>query len=534
MEADHQKKIFQAMKKSDFYPHPVETVMGAIEQRETHISKVFLTGSYVYKIKKAVGLEFLDFTTLEKRQYYCDQELLLNRRLAHNIYLDVVPITFRNGCYNLGGSGDPVEYAVKMRQLPDDESMKYMLRNSTIGKKEIEELSYALTEFYEKTPPNGQINTFGSWETIQANCQENFKTTKKFAQNIIDKKKFQMVIAATESFLHKRKKLFQHRIDQGKIRDCHGDLKTEHVYYTKDGVQIIDCIEFNKDFRYQDIACDLAFLLMGFDYEGFSRTGHDLLSAYVKRTNDQNVFILLDFYKCYRAVVRCKVNCIRISEGFTDKDEEIALLEETEKYLDLAYRYALQFTRPTIWIVCGISASGKSTISRELGKLFDIKVINSDVIRKKIFGIKTQETSDLPFEKGIYSKGASSLTYGQLLLLAQEEIEKGNSVIIDATFSTRHWRIEAIRMAEDMDVNIVFVECLLSDELTKKRLVERENVVSVSDARVHHFEDLKRLFEPLESLPNEMHIRLNTIKPLNECMQQILSHKERGGNNFHK
>ncbi len=524
MKAQHQKQIFQAMEQPAFYPHPVETVMGVIEQRETHISKVFLTGSYVYKIKKAVSLEFLDFTTLKKRRYYCNQELSLNRRLAHNIYLDVVAITFQNGCYMLGGSGDPVEYAVKMRQLPDTGSMKYLLRNSKIGKKDIEELSYVLTEFYERSPSNGHINTFGSWETIQANCQENFKTTKKFAENIIDKRKFQLIIAATGSFLHRRKKLFQHRIDQGKIRDCHGDLKTEHVYYTEDGVQIIDCIEFNEYFRYQDIACDLAFLLMGFDYEGFPKTGHDLLSTYVERTDDQDVFILLDFYKCYRAVVRCKVNCIRISEGFTDRHERIKLVKETEKYLDLAYRYAIEFTRPTIWIVCGISASGKSTISRELGKLFDIKVINSDVIRKKMFGMKSQDPSDLPFEEGIYSKGATSLTYGKLLLLAQEEIEKGDSVILDATFSTRHRRIEAIRLAEDMDVDIIFVECVLSDELIKERLVKRETMVSVSDARIHHFQHLKSGFEPLESLPDAMHIRVHTIKPLNECMQQILSH----------
>ena len=524
MEANQQKKIFQAMQQPDFYPHPVETVMGVIEQRETHISKVFLTGRYVYKIKKAVDLEFLDFTTLEKRWYYCNQELSLNRRLAHNIYLDVVAITFQNKCYKLGGSGNPVEYAVKMRQLPDAGSMKYLLQNSKIGKKDIEELSYILTEFYKQTSSDEHINTFGSWETIQANCQENFKTTKKFGKNIIDQKKLQLIIVATESFLHKRKQLFQDRIDQGKIRDCHGDLKTEHVYYTKDGVQIIDCIEFNEHFRYQDIACDLAFLLMGFDYEGFPRTGHDLLNAYVERTDDQNVFILLDFYKCYRAVIRCKVNCIRISEGFTDRHEKNKILKETEKYLDLAYRYALQFTRPTIWIVCGISASGKSTISHELGKLFDIKVINSDVIRKKIFGMKPLETSDLPFEEGIYSKGASSLTYGKLLLLAQEEIEKGNSVILDATFSTKHWRIEAIRLAGDMDVNIIFVECLLSDELIKKRLAKRKNLSSVSDARIHHFKHLKKRFEPLESLPNKMHIRVHTIKLVNECMQQILSH----------
>lgn len=523
METEHQKKIFKAMGTPVFYPHPVKTPLGVIEQRETHISKVFLTGSYVYKIKKAVNLEFLDFTSLEKRRHYCHQELSLNRRLAHNIYLDVIAITFQNGCYSLGGSGTPVEYVVQMRQLSDSRSMKYLLQNSKIGQKEIKNLSSVLAKFYEQASSNKYINTFGSWEIIQANCRENFKTTKKFTENIIDQEKLQLVISATEFFLRRHKKIFQHRIDQGKIRNCHGDLKTEHIYYTEDGIQIIDCIEFNERFRYQDITSDLAFLAMSFDYEGFPQTGMDMLDAYVEHSKDQDMFILLDFYKCYRAVVRCKVNCIRIQEGVSNKDERSRLIKEAEKYLDLACRYAVRFTRHVLWIVCGMPATGKSTISRGIGKALDIKVINSDVIRKELFKMRSNTSADLPFGEGIYSKGASSLTYGKLLLLAQEEIKNGKSVILDATFTSKHWRIEALRLAKDMDVNIVFVECVLSDELIKERLLEREIRPSVSDARVHHFNHIKKRFEPLDFTHDKMYIRVQTKKPLNECMQQILS-----------
>jgi len=155
--------------------------------------------------------------------------------------------------------------------------------------------------------------------------------------------------------------------------------------------------------------------------------------------------------------------------------------------MDLAYGYALQFTRPTLWIVCGLPASGKSTVSKELSRILDIKVFCSDLVRKKLFGLKPHDVMNEPFEKGIYSKGAGSLTYGKLLLLAQEEIETGNSVILDATFSTTHQRGQALRLARDTDTNIVFVECLSPVNLSKARLMKRRNGTSVSDARLQHF-----------------------------------------------
>jgi aminoglycoside phosphotransferase family enzyme/predicted kinase len=517
-DAQRQEEIFQAMAKPEFYPHPVTV----IEKRETHISKVFLTGAYVYKIKKPVNLEFLDFTTLEKRRHFCQQEVVLNRRLAHDVYLDVVPIMFDAGRYHLTGSGDAVEYAVKMRQLPQERSMVRLLRGKDIDKNALQRLAEMLAKFYGQASTGRDINIFGSWETVRTNCEENFRQTETFTERVLDQRMYQIVRSATRSFLRRWEELFEHRIEKEKIRDCHGDLRTGHIYFT-DGIQIIDCIEFNERFRYGDIASDLAFLAMDLDFEGYPQIAQDLLKAYVESTRDQDVFVLLDFYKCYRAFVRVKVNCLRLQNGHLGVQERGKLLAETRRYMELAYRYAVQFTRPTLWVVCGMPASGKSTIAEELAERLGIRVFRSDAIRKDLFGLQPDEEVNVPFEQGIYSPGASSLTYGKLLLLAQEEIERGYSVILDATYSSQHQRGEVLRLAKDMDTNLMFVECTCPKAVLKERLMQRDVTPSVSDARLHHLEQMETRFEPLDEVRDEMHIRVNTERPLEESMGHILS-----------
>ena len=201
---NHQDQIFEVMRGPEFYPHPVSS----IEERETHISHVFLTGDYVYKIKKPVNLDFLDFTTLEKRYYYCHQEVILNKRLSHNVYLDVVPITFKDGKYYLAGPGAPVEYAVKMRQLPADRSMVRLLKRNKIDKDLVKELAVILAKFYSQGPSVEHIHSSGAWETIVANCEENFRQTTMFVGEILDERIFQIIRSATFSFLRRQKELF--------------------------------------------------------------------------------------------------------------------------------------------------------------------------------------------------------------------------------------------------------------------------------------------------------------------------------------
>jgi predicted kinase len=201
--------------------------------------------------------------------------------------------------------------------------------------------------------------------------------------------------------------------------------------------------------------------------------------------------------------------------------EKAKLLRDIDRHLELACRYAVQFTRPTLWVVCGMPASGKSTISDALSGALQIKVLRSDLVRKALFGVETEVHMDLPFEEGVYSEQSSSLVYGRLLLLAQEEIEKGSSVILDATFSRKQQRREVARLAQDMDCNIVFVECTCSESTSRDRLLEREKTTGVSDARIHHFPQFKSRFEPLDDVHRDMHIRINTDRPLEESIRKV-------------
>ena len=519
MKTQPQAEIFQAMARPDFYPHDVAT----IEQRETHISKVFLTGEYAYKIKKPVYLEFLDFTTLEKRRHYCQQEVMLNERLSTDIYLDVIPITLKNSCYYLAGPGEVVEYAVKMRQLPEEFSMLQLVRRAKLEDNSIVELARTLANFYQQASFGDNINNFGTWSTIWTNTQENFSQTERFAGNLLDEHMFQIVRAATRSFLIRRKALFDRRVEREKIRDCHGDLRAGHIYFCE-SIQIIDCIEFNDRFRYADITSDLAFLTMDLDFEGYPRVARHLTNCFLEYTRDEEMLVLLDFYKCYRAYVRAKVNCFCLQESDVATSKRNKLLRETQRYLNLSYRYAVQFTRPTVWVVCGLPASGKTTMAKMIAKILSLGLIGSDVVRKRLFGMPLYESQDLPFEEGMYSKESTALVYGKLLMMAQDEVQKGRSIILDATFSTSHQRNEALRLARDMDADIIFVECVASNETLKKRLSIRNASDTISDARLHHFKQFKDRFEPISELADEMHICIDTEKPLEEAMRQILAH----------
>jgi predicted kinase len=262
---------------------------------------------------------------------------------------------------------------------------------------------------------------------------------------------------------------------------------------------------------------------MDLDYEGYPEISQSLVKAYVQCAKDRDAFVLLNFYKCYRALVRVKVDCFRLQGGGAGAKEASEILRETERYMTLAYQYALQYTRPTLWVVCGLPASGKSTIARELSRVLGAKVFRSDVIRKELFDMEPLDRRDGPFGEGIYSKGASSLTYGRLLLLAQEEIEKGSPVILDATYGRRHERNNVFLLAKDMDVNLVFVECICADFKLKERLKQRDVMASVSDARLHHFEQINALFEPLNDVPRDMYIKVDTDVPLEQSLAQILS-----------
>ncbi len=309
---------------------------------ETHISLLFLTGNHVYKVKKPVDFGFLDFTSLEKRKYFCEQEVKLNRRLSPDIYLGVAKITRDGDKILFDGRGEVEEYAVKMKQIPEELLMDKLLEKGRVNREMMEALSEKLVRFYSSAETNETIKSFGRPERVKQDTDENFEQTQKYVDLVIPKQVFEKIQSKTNEFFEAQQKLFHKRIASDRIRDCHGDLRLEHIFWGKE-ISVFDCIEFNQRFRYTDVAADLAFLAMDLDYRGREDLSEHFIQAYIEKSGDQELFFMLDFYKCYRAYVRGKVESFRLDDPHIPEKEKKEALKRAQKYFDLAWRYAKKF-----------------------------------------------------------------------------------------------------------------------------------------------------------------------------------------------
>jgi len=309
---------------------------------ETHISLLFFTGNHVYKVKKPVDFGFLDFTSLEKRKYFCEQEVRLNRRLSPEIYLGVIKIIYDGNRISLDGRGEVVEYAVKMKQIPEELLMDKLLEKGQVTPKMIEAVSEKLALFYSIAETNDFIKSFAKPERIKQDTDENFEQTEKYIEITISKDVYLEIQNRTNDFFGTQEEIFHQRIAADRIRDCHGDLRLEHIFWG-DEISIFDCIEFNERFRYTDTSADIAFLAMDLDYHGREDLSDHLIQTYMKKSGDQELMKVLHFYKCYRAYVRGKVESFRLDDLNIPEVGKKGALQRAQKYFNLAQRYALKF-----------------------------------------------------------------------------------------------------------------------------------------------------------------------------------------------
>lgn len=312
---------------------------GKIDLIQTHISYVILTDKYVYKIKKAVNFGFLDFTSLDKRRFYCQQEVDLNQRLSPDIYLEVVDIRKKRGHFIYDGDGEVADYAVKMKRLPDDKMMINLLKEGKINAKTVDQIAEILARFHNGARSDSVVSSFGTFEAIKRNMDENFKQTEKYIDKTISEDEYNAIKAYTESFMHERESLFIKRQGEGRIRECHGDLHMEHLYIM-DKVYVIDCIEFNERFRYSDVAADTAFLAMDLDFHGHGKLSKSFVESYIKYSGDTELEEIIDFYKCYRAYVRGKVDSFELDDATLEEGEKNEAAEIAKRYFKLACSYA--------------------------------------------------------------------------------------------------------------------------------------------------------------------------------------------------
>ncbi len=306
---------------------------------QTHISIVFVADEFVYKVKKPVNFGFLDFSTLEKRRYYCHQEVKLNRRLSTDIYIDVLAITFDGKKYTMRGDGrEAVEYAVKMKRIPDKDLMKSVFERGELTLDHLKEVAEILARFHSNAHRSTEIDQFGKPEKFRVNTDENFDQVKKYIGVSIKENEFKALKTWTDDFYRSNREIFLKRIGQGRVRDCHGDLHMEHICFTEN-LSIIDCIEFNDRFRFSDTVADIAFLLMDLEYHGGEKFSKVLWDEYKKLTGETGVDSLLTFYKVYRAFVRGKVNSFQMDDEAISSEKKEEAVQTAKKYFQLAYTY---------------------------------------------------------------------------------------------------------------------------------------------------------------------------------------------------
>jgi len=320
-------------------PKAYDEKVDRIRLIQTHISWVFLTGKYAYKVKKPVNFGFLDYTTLEKRRHFCGEEVRLNRRFSPEMYLGVLPIAKEDGGFRINGVGDAVEYTVKTLEMPQDALLSNRLKNRRVDADMIGDIAKTVADFHRGAETGEDINEGGSVRTIRFNWNENFEQTREFLGATLSRQQFDLISEKVGAFVSRNEALFETRIDDGRIRDCHGDLHSQSIFVT-DRVFLFDCIEFNTRFRYSDVAAEVAYLAMDLDYHGRADLSEHFVNKYLSFNPDEQMTALLPFYQCYRAYVKGKVVSFRLNDGKTSQTERDTARESARTYFDLSVKYA--------------------------------------------------------------------------------------------------------------------------------------------------------------------------------------------------
>lgn len=503
------------------YPHIVED----LQYIQTHISHVYIAGSFVYKFKKPVDFGFLDYSILQKRKKYCFREVELNRRLTEGIYLGVIGIAQRDGKYyfeNNPNGENIVEYAVKMKRLQEEYFLDKYIKEKRLRSEHLERIADRLTAFYVDQKNDEGISHWGEIDTIKVNTDENFDQTESFIGQTIDGDTFRAIKYFTHQYFDHHSQLFQQRIQEGRIVDGHGDLHLDHIHITPEKIQIYDCIEFNDRFRYGDLAADLAFLAMDLDYNNCRNEERYFVDRMSKKLHDSNLLQIMDFYKCYRAYVKGKVKSLQSVEDEVEIKDQKMLAERARDYFKLSLHYAFFGSGPTVIVFGGRVGTGKSTLAKHLSEQLNCEYFSSDVIRKSLAKISLTERTPLNKREALYSTEMSDKTYNKLINRAKESIAKGESVILDATFSNQHLRQKLINTLENEKTEYIFVEIMASDATIIERLKVRENKNDViSDARIEDFEKLSEAYNPPEDINGRYLVEVTTDQSFTETIDEL-------------
>jgi len=523
-------ELIKALQNPTLYDHPTE----GFKVLETHISWVILTGPFAYKIKKPVNFGFLDFSSLEKRKHFCEQELHLNRRLAPSLYLDVVTIsgsvTHPALDTKTGSDENPhiFEYALKMTQFPQEGILSTLQEKQVLTSKHINELSTILASFHQRVEIAPINSTYGMPGSVLAPIEENFKQIQSRLKtlNLECTDTLHSLKEWALSSFQQLRPIIEARKTQGFIRECHGDLHLGNITLFNDALVIFDCIEFNPSLRWVDVISDLAFLIMDLEKRGQNAYANQLCNAYMELTGDYEGIALLKFYKSYRAMVRAKVAVLSIKEEEDTTEAKRSLMKEYQQYINLADKYEAIPNR-YILLMHGYSGSGKSVVSNTLVEELGAIRIRSDVERKRLYSYMASDRTDSPLNGGIYTEEATQKTYDRIVTLASTLLEGGLPIIVDATHLKKWQRNLLLQEAESHAVPLLIISCCAADEVLKERIEKRSNEkLDASEAGIKTLKNQKQTAEALSNseLSYTLHVHTDQEGHLTKLIKEVKHH----------
>jgi aminoglycoside phosphotransferase family enzyme/predicted kinase len=480
-------RLLEALSAPAAYPYPV----GVVEVRQTHISAVFLAGPYAYKVKKPVNPGFLDYRTLAQRRHFCEEEVRLNRRLAPQVYLGVVPVARAPDGVQVEGEGEVIEWAVKMERLPDEATLQARLGRGEVGVELVEALARRVASFHRGAEANERVAAFGRFGAVARLVRDVFRQAAPQVGTTVSRAVFDRVQTLARGALTRLRPLVERRAARGRTRDCHGDLRLDHVYSFPEreapgDLVIVDCIEFNERFRFSDPVADMAFPAMDLAFSGRRDLARAFADAYFHASGNEEGRELLALYTAYRAAVRGTVEGLLLAEREVPEPDRAAALGRARAHWLLALtELEAPGRRPCLLLVAGLPGTGKSTLARGLAARAGFLVIRSDVVRRDLTGLPGGGDVPPPVRESVYTAEATGRTYAECLRRAERLLAEGERVLVDATFREERQRQTFLEAAVRWGVPGCLLLCQAGPTTVRRRLEARRGDASDADWSVY-------------------------------------------------
>jgi len=498
-------EFIAALMEPEAYGHPC----GEVRLVETHISWVFLTGDYAYKVKKPVQFNFVDFSTMALRAHYCDEEVRCNRSFSPELYLGVVTINQdREGRYHVAGAGQVVESAVKMREFPGARQLGNLLAADGLETPAMRRFGLDLADQHARLP-----RKHGADDEVESRVLkpvlDNFRTLGPLRASRLHQNLLSRLETDSQSAYRRLWPRFVRRLRDGFTRECHGDLHLRNLVVLGERVRAFDCLEFNSNLRWIDTASDVAFLLMDCSVRGRHDLGYAFLDGYLTGSADYEGAALSAFFQVYRSMVRAKVVALRLEELGESDDQASA--ERLALHLDWADE-RLHRGPGMLLLMCGFSGSGKSHLAERLVPRLPMVRVRSDVLRKARAGLGPHDRSHSPLDGGLYTEAQTQAVYAEMLRVSEKLLEAGENVLVDATFLDRRSRSVFQAAAAGLGTDCVIVHCQAPQATLDDRVRSRERKGEcVSEAGPEVMRQQLSQFEPI--MPEELSVVVDTRGP---------------------